>query len=129
MENVNFILRMITLAIGLFFLLHDFVALVKKRMADLLAIGWMVISVVLILFGSIPVLGSWTYFVSLQTGLTLLFMVAVILFFLFRMCFWVSDLFWQNKELSMQISLLNQENVELKERMMQVEETLEVNKK
>ena len=126
--DVNLILRMATLAIGLFFLIHDFIALVKKQMADLLAIGWLIISIVLILFGVIPVLGTWTYFVSLPTGLTLLFMVSTILFFVFRMCYWVSDLFWQNKELSMQISLLNQENIEMKERMKQVEKLLEAQK-
>lgn len=126
--DVNLILRMATLAIGLFFLIHDFIALVKKQMADLLAIGWLIISIVLILFGVIPVLGTWTYFVSLPTGLTLLFMVSTILFFVFRMCYWVSDLFWQNKELSMQISLLNQENIEMKERMKQVEKLLEEQK-
>lgn len=122
--DVNLVLRILTLVMGVFFLVHDFIALVKRSMADLLAIGWFILSGVLILFGVIPVLGSWTAFVSLQTGLTLLLMLFAILYFMFRMCYWVSDLFWQNKELSMQISLLNQENEDMLRKMKLVEEKL-----
>lgn len=122
--TVNLILRLITLGIGLFFMVEDFLALARRKMADLLVVSWMIISVIFIMFGIIPVLGTWTYFVSLSTGLTLLATVALILYFLFRVCYWISDLFWQNKELSLQISLLNQENEEMRRRMNAVENIL-----
>lgn len=119
--NTSIILRFVMVAIGVIYLIWDYIALIKKQMADILCIGWMVVCVIIILMGSVSPLSNWTALVSGMTGMALLLFMAVVSYGLFRLCFWISDLFFRNRELAMQVALLNQENQDILKRIEQLE--------
>ena len=121
----EFCLRLIMIGLGLVFLIWDYAALVQKKMVDLLAIGWLILSIVIILMGAVPHLSRWTWLVSFQTGVTIIFVFAVVLYFVFKICFWISSLYWQNRELAMQVSLLNEENMDTILQVRRLEEKIE----
>lgn len=119
--NTSIILRFVMVAIGVIYLVWDYVALIKKQMADILCIGWMVVCLIIILMGSVSPLSNWTALVSGTTGMALLLFIAVVSYGLFRLCFWISDLFFRNRELAMQVALLNQENQDILKRIEDLE--------
>ena len=118
-------LRLIMIGVGVIFLIWDYVALVQKKMVDLLAIGWLALSIAMILMGAVPYLSRWTWLVSYQTGVTIIAVFSIVLYFVFKICFWISSLYWQNRELAMQVSLLNEENMDTILQVRRLEEKIQ----
>ena len=85
-----------------------------KKLAVNYAVIWGLLGILLILMGTIPILSEWTSMLAPGTSLAFFCVGALILFTEVQNSLVISQLNMKNRELAMQVSLLNQES----ERMM-----------
>lgn len=84
-----------------------------RKMTVNLAVIWEILGVILVVIGNVPVFSSWTHLISMGTGLGLFIVGTVCLWGGFQFSLLVSRLSMKNQELSIQVSLLIQENEKL----------------
>lgn len=105
--NTIMIVKIALIATGILFIILDFLAYAKQRLTENIGIGWGLFSTLLIITGAVlnpdEADGDVIYLLIFLLGLFLLFVV-------FGICKSVSVLIMKNRELAMQVSLLNQEN-------------------
>lgn len=82
-----------------------------KKLAVNYAVIW---GVLMVLMGAIPILSEWTHMLAPGTGLAFFCVGALILFTEVQNSLVISQLNMKNRELAMQVAMLNQES----ERMM-----------
>lgn len=81
-----------------------------KRITVNFAVIWELLGLMLVLTGIIPVFSQWTRLLSSGTGLAFFCVGGIFLFEDVRTSVLLSELTMKNRELAMQVSLLNQEN-------------------
>ena len=105
--NTIMIVKIALIVTGILFLILDFLAYAKQRLTENIGLGWGLFSTLLIITGIVinpdTMNGDVIYLLIFLLGLFLLFVV-------FAICKTVSVLIMKNRELAMQVSLLNQEN-------------------
>lgn len=105
--NTIMIVKIALIVTGIVFLILDFLAYAKQRLTENIGLGWGLFSTLLIITGIVinpdTMNGDVIYLLIFLLGLFLLFVV-------FAICKTVSVLIMKNRELAMQVSLLNQEN-------------------
>ena len=92
-----------------------------KKLAVNYAVIWGLLGIFMILMGAIPILSEWTHMLAPGTGLAFFCVGALILFTEVQNSLVISQLTVKNRELAMQVALLNQES----ERIMAMLEELE----
>ena len=103
-------LRIIAIVGGVLILLTTWISLAKRRLTEPFCVAWAFLSIALILAGVFLRPTEIDRYVSLA-GFLLIVLVSVIFLAACYFISWqVSDLVRKNRELTMQISLLNQEN-------------------
>ena len=85
-----------------------------KKLAVNYAVIWGLLGVLMVLMGAIPILSEWTHMLAPGTGLAFFCVGALILFTEVQNSLVISQLNMKNRELAMQVAMLNQES----ERMM-----------
>ena len=108
------IIRIGLIAAGIIIIVFGFWTHSIKKLAVNYAVIWGLLGIVMILVGAIPVLSEWTAMMAPGTGLAFFCVGALILFTEVQESLVISQLNLKNRELAMQVSLLNQES----ERMM-----------
>lgn len=108
------IIRIGLIAAGIILIVFGFWTHSIKKLAVNYAVIWGLLGIVMILVGAIPVLSEWTAMMAPGTGLAFFCVGALILFTEVQESLVISQLNLTNRELAMQVSLLNQES----ERMM-----------
>ena len=108
------IIRIGLIAAGIIPIVFGFWTHSIKKLAVNYAVIWGLLGIVMILVGAIPVLSEWTAMMAPGTGLAFFCVGALILFTEVQESLVISQLNLKNRELAMQVSLLNQES----ERMM-----------
>ena len=108
------IIRIGLIAAGIILIVFGFWTHSIKKLAVNYAVIWGLLGIVMILVGAIPVLSEWTAMMAPGTGLAFFCVGALILFTEVQESLVISQLILKNRELAMQVSLLNQES----ERMM-----------
>ena len=103
-------LRLILLFGGIIFVLAVTVVFILRKMTPVVALIWMMFSGVMVLFAIMPFWDMWLKKVNPFLPLPLVVMIFLVLVGLFWTSIGVSKLIDRNRELSMQIALLNQEN-------------------
>jgi hypothetical protein len=98
-------------------LMFDFLAFSKKKMSASISLVWFAFAVMLILFDVIPMGQPWR-----KPGMSALYIPNLIffgfsVFGLFLATIAISVLQTRNRELAMQVSLLNQENEHILQRL------------
>jgi len=105
--NTVMIVKIALIVTGILFIVLDFLAYAKQRLTENIGLGWGLFSTLLIITGAVlnpdETDGDVIYLLIFLLGLFLLFVV-------FAICKSVSVLIMKNRELAMQVSLLNQEN-------------------
>lgn len=99
------IMRLAWILFGVVFMIITFRAYFRQRMTDTFALGWLSISLAVIIAG-VLIRKEWQE----ALPLSLLILLAVVMIVLFGISLSVSGLVMRNRELAMQVSLLNQEN-------------------
>lgn len=117
MNDPGNILRIVLFLIGISLLIITVVSLAKRKMNESFCLAWGIVSVAIILAGCLLRPSGWTRFMSV-TGLVL---VLVIIFSAIYAVLFVSlkisELMRKNTELAIQVSLLNQENERILDRL------------
>lgn len=85
-----------------------------KKLAVNYAVIWGLLGIFMILMGAIPILSEWTHMLAPGTGLAFFCVGALILFTEVQNSLVISQLNMKNRELAMQVAMMNQES----ERMM-----------
>lgn len=107
-------IRILFIATGILFLVIDFLVYVRKKLTTGIGLTWGLFSIAMILAGVYPgpVRIALNYIIALVFVGGLLF-----LFLVFRVSMLLSELKMRNQELAMQVSLLNQENEQILNKM------------
>ena len=104
------ILCMITVLEGIVLLVVDFVSFVYQKITVGIELCWSAFAVVLILLGVVPGLSDWSKVVPQEAIPAFLLISLAVIFSFFYLSCAVSQLLRKNQELAMHVSLLNQEN-------------------
>lgn len=120
------ILCTITVIEGIVLLVVDFISFVYQKITVGIELCWSAFAVVLILLGVVPGLSDWSRVVPREAVPAFLLISLAVIFSFFYLSCAVSQLLRKNQELAMHVSLLNQENEiilqKLKDRLTDEEE-------
>lgn len=104
--SVAVLLRIGIVVTGLLIMWQSFYMHAVKKLAINLAVAWEGIGIGLVLVGAIPVLSAWCYQVGEGTAVAMFLVGAVAVWSGYQ----ISVLSMKMQEIAMQVSLLNQEN-------------------
>lgn len=106
------ILKVLMIDFGIFLLIMDLFMYARQKLTDGIGLGWAIVSLALLVAGTVVSLDDVCYLWSGAKNIVLLMFAvfAVIILFLFKISMAVSVVVVKNQELAMQVSLLNQEN-------------------
>ena len=126
--NYGVFLQILIIAAGVFILLIDIVLLAKRKLSEPVSLMWGFVAVVFVVAGIILSPSGWNNYISM-TGLILLCLLGVCIIYAFMVasCH-LSELMRKQTEMAMNISLLNQEIVELKRYIAERDKESEENK-
>lgn len=113
----GYILQGIIIATGIFLFLKTVTSLAKRKMTEPFCITWGLISIMIILAGIILRPVGWSKYVSTLGLILILIVLFCIIYVAYFLSSKVSDLSRKNQELAIQVSLLNQENEKVLERI------------
>lgn len=120
------ILCMIMVIEGIVLLIVDFISFVYQKITVGIELCWSAFAVLLILLGVVPGLSDWSRVVPREAVPAFVLISLAIIFSFFYLSCAVSQLLRKNQELAMHVSLLNQENEiilqKLKDRLTDEEE-------
>ena len=126
--NYGVFLQILIIAAGVLILLIDIVLLAKRKLSEPVSLMWGFVAVVFVVAGIILSPSGWNSYISM-TGLILLCLLGVCIIYAFMVasCH-LSELMRKQTEMAMNISLLNQEIVELKRYIAERDKESEENK-
>lgn len=104
------VLRLFMIAVGVVFLVMTVLSLTKKHMTESFCIAWGIVSFLIILAGIILQPAQWNRYISWEGMLLACLGMLILLYSAFYFSVSVSRLTREVRELSIQVSLLNQEN-------------------
>lgn len=107
----------VMIALGAVLMVLDFLAYAKKKLTDGFGLIWLLLAVLLAGAGIASLVAKQAVF------MVLLVLMVVLILFLFGLSQVVSVLVMKNRELAMQVSLLNQENEGILQELEQMKET------
>ncbi len=120
-------LCVVTVIEGIALLILDFLSFVYQKITVGFMLCWGAFSIVFILLGAVPGLSDWTRIVPGEAVPAFLLISLSILICFFYLSCAVSQLLRKNQELAMHVSLLNQENEILLQKLKE-EESVEEGK-
>jgi len=104
------VLCLITVLEGIALLVVDFISFVYQKITVGIELCWSAFAVVLILLGAVPGLSDWSKTIPIEAVPAFLLISIAIIFSFFYLSCAISQLLRKNQELAMHVSLLNQEN-------------------
>lgn len=99
--------------IGAAMLALNLINLAKRRLTPVLGVSWSIFAVLMLLFGSVLHLSELGRYMSPRSALILILVMLAVIFAFYHISIQISDLVDKVNELSMQVSLLNSENVRM----------------
>lgn len=119
MQSGN-ILQVIVIVTGVFLLGVTIHSLALRRMTESFSLAWGLISLILVLAGFLLRPSEWGRYIS-TVGMVLVVLIGFcVIYVAYFMSAKVSELSRRNQELAIQVSLLNQENERILERLEQL---------
>lgn len=111
------ILQIIMIATGILLFIVTMNSLARRRMTESFSLAWGLISLILIVAGIFLRPSGWSRYLS-NMGMVLVVMIGFcIVYVAYFMSVKLSELSRKNQELAIQVSLLNQENERMLERL------------
>lgn len=107
---ISWSLRILIMVFGASLMFFTFTMYAKRKITDNIALSWMAFSLVLILAGAINAWAGWSTRLAAGSYIMLFLIGGLVVVLLFRVSIYLSTLLMKNQELSMHVSLLNQEN-------------------
>lgn len=119
------ILKIILILAGIFLLGVSITSLAKRKMTEPICLTWGLIALIIIAAGFVLNPSEWNRYIS-NTGLILVLMLGFCAIYIAYFTSSVLSLLMRkNTELAMQVSLLNQENEEIRRKVKELTEKLE----
>ena len=122
-------IKLVLILMGVGFLLLSLFCFVSKKISPGMGVLWVLASLMVIVVGCLPIWRRWMQLVSTQVTVSFLVLVAVFLIGLFLLCLSISNLMNKNRELAMQVSLLNQENEQMIQELGELHEAVKKEQK
>lgn len=114
------IVKFCVILVGIGIMAITFVLHAEKKLTVNLAVTWELLGIAAILSGAVPKFSGWSSRLSFGSLVVLLITAFLVLWGVYQMTIQISSLIMKNQELAIQVSLLNQEN----ERILQKLENL-----
>ena len=114
MTQYGFIVQILLIAAGAIILIVDVALLAKRKLSEPISVTWGFAAIIFILAGVFLRPNGWINYISPAGLIMLSILVVLALIGLFLASSRMSELIRKNTEMAMNISLLNQEIVELK---------------
>ncbi len=111
------VLQIIIIATGIFLLCVTTGSLAKRKMTESFCITWGLISIMIILAGILLRPVGWSKYISTLGMVLVLIVIFCVIYVAYFLSSKVSELSRKNQELAIQVSLLNQENERILERL------------
>ena len=111
------VLQIIIIITGIFLLCVTTTSLARRKMTESVCITWGLISVMIILAGILLRPVGWSKYVSTLGMMLVLIVIFCVIYVAYFLSSKVSELSRKNQELAIQVSLLNQENERILERI------------
>ena len=111
------VLQIIIIITGIFLLCVTTTSLARRKMTESFCITWGLISVMIILAGILLRPVGWSKYVSTLGMMLVLIVIFCVIYVAYFLSAKVSELSRKNQELAIQVSLLNQENERILERI------------
>lgn len=121
----GFIIRIGFIFGGAILIVYSFWMHSIKKITINFAVIWELLGVFLVLIGAIPIFSSWTQFIAPGTGIAFFCVGSVLLFEAVQLSLTISQLTLKNRELAMQVALLNQENEQMMNKLEKIAKALE----
>ena len=122
--DYGLVLQIIFIIVGIMILLIEITLLAKRKLSESISITWGFVAIVIIVSGIVLRPTGWINYMS-EAGLILLLIVGFcVLYGLFLASCHISEIIRKQTEMAMDISLLNQEVVELKRNCAEKEKEL-----
>lgn len=119
--NYGLILQIILILSGVIILFVDIALLAKRKLAEPISITWGLIGIVIIVAGIVLRPNGWIAYMS-EAGMILLCILGFcVVYGLFLASIHTSEIIRKQAEMAMNISLLNQEVVDLKKQVAEKE--------
>lgn len=115
------VIRLILIIVGLIFLGLSLLTFVTKKISPGMGVLWVLASIVIFVMAWMPFWSRWVQLVSLPVTIIVFLLSFTLLMGLFLVCLSVSNLMSRNRELAMQVSLLNQENEQILKALQELE--------
>lgn len=125
MTVTEVLLRVLVSGAGVLLLFLSFLQFVRKKMTEGIGLAWGIFSVFLCLLGVIPGLAVWTKYIVGKGAVALFLLTLFSIFGVFSLSSIVSTLVMKNRELAMQVSLLNQEHEQFMKELRAMEHQIE----
>lgn len=107
--------------IGVMLFMLNLFSLARRRMTPMLSVIWSIFAVLLLVFGSVLHLSVLSSLMSPTVAVILIIALCAVIFAFYHISAQISDLVDKTNELTMQVSLLNAENVRLNRERRQLE--------
>ena len=119
--NYGIFLQVLMIVAGIFLLILDISLLAKRKMSEPVSITWGFVAIIFIIAGIILRPNGWISYMS-AAGMVLLVIIGICLIYglILASCH-ISETMRKQNEMAMNISLLNQEVVELKRKLAEKE--------
>jgi len=111
------IIRLVLVIIGIVLLISTIFSLAKRIMTETLCLVWGILALMFMMAGILLKPIKWTTYVSTSGSIIALIALLCLIWCLFFITMKLSVVRRKNQELAMQISLLNQENERIRERL------------
>lgn len=123
--DYGFFLQILLIVGGILIMIADITLLAKRRLSEQISITWGFVAIVFIIAGIVLRPDGWIKYMS-APGMALLCVIgACLLYGLLLASIHVSEIMRKQAEMAMNISLLNQEIVELKKNIAEKDKELE----
>ncbi len=119
--TIGTLLCVIMIITGVALLLLILLSLARRKLTESFCLAWGLFAVLLILAGCLLHPSELNHYISLKGLILLLFALYGVIWGLYALSLVVSKLMRRNRELAMHVSLLNQENEQIMERLNRLE--------
>lgn len=120
--EMGYFVKGFLIVLGVVLFAVDLVALAKRKIDSSFSVVWGVLAVVLVLLGSVLSFGVLSQYMSWQAVIFITLGVTALLFSLYKIIQYISELTSRNQELVIQVSLLNEESRQMKEALRKLQE-------
>lgn len=113
----SLILRIIVIVVGVILFITTFFMYSKRKLTDNIALSWAAASIVFILAGAIEAWSGWSKALATGTYIMIFCAAAVAIFIVYRICIYLSELVMKTQELTMHVSILDEEVESLRKKV------------